>query len=274
MELIDLPTSPKLAAYVSAWNVVANTFDWESSLRRMSAFFDHVVVAVNTSTDDSFARIKGLGLPNVEVIQTAFCYLDITFDGAIKNAALQACPKGPEWVYVQMDLDEMVPQNQRALWRQCAQQLLSIPSVDCFMLPTIDLWGSMKTVRADKSAGIKFRIHKGGLTRGVWKEAWRDGRSHFDTSKSDSCELLTPTGNLATAMQVVPPQFLAPSLTAFLKGHPYTVHLGYVSFDQRVKVNKAIWKDHWELRSGHRENVATEKTTLENYPLIEHKLDL
>ncbi len=280
-----------LSAYISAWDLVQNAFDYETALGRAVAFFDEVVVAVNTSKDDTLARLQALaargqvgheptpGLyvgPSGEwvklrVIATDLAYTDITFDGRVKDAALQACTGD---VLVQMDLDEFVPLNQRALWRRYAEELLTIPQADCFMLPSVDLWGSMDTVRADARVGTKFRMHKRGLHRGVWKEAWMGSRTHFDTSKSDSCELLDAKGDLVRAMAVVPPNLLHPSTLMMLNGYPFTVHTGYVSFDQRVRVNKAIWAEHWQLRSGHTENVAVDKASLEGYPVVPHRLAL
>ncbi len=267
--------TPTLSCYISAFNLIQNGFDYETALRRALAFFDEVVVAVNTSTDSTFVALQSFAdqiehVGKLKVVQTDIPYTDITFDGRVKDAALQACTGD---VMVQMDLDEFVPLAQRDLWRRIAAQLLAAP-VDCFMIPTVDLWGSMDTVRADAPIGLKFRMHKRGLHRGVWKQAWRNGRTTFDTSMSDSCELLTAQDDLARAVAVVPQGALHPACTQSLNGYPFTVHTGYVSFDQRIKVNKAIWAHHWELRSGHRENVAVDKRVLEDHPLIKHSLNL
>lgn len=265
--------APTLSAYISAWNLLSNQFDYQTSLNRALAFFDEVVVAVNTSTDDTLAVLQAWAEkePRLKIVSTSFAYADIEFDGKVKDVALQACTGN---VLVQLDLDEYIPLSQRELWRACASQLLSVEAADCFMIPTIDLWGSTETLRADTSIGMKFRIHKRGLHRGVWKEAWNVNRKHFDTSKSDSCELLRSDGTLAHAMSVVPHQVLHPAMTMMLNGYPFTVHTGYLDFDQRIRVNKAIWAEHWELRSGHKEKVAVDKAALLGYPLIKHQLKL
>ncbi len=272
MELI-----PKLSAYVSGWDLIANGFNYQSSLAAMVVFFDEVVVAVNTSKDDTLAALQTLAAAEtsgkLKVISTEFSYTDVTFDGAVKNAALQACSQGPEWVYIQMDLDEGIPPSQRAMWRDYAAQLLSMPSVQCLMLPSVDLWKNVTTIRADRPIGVKFRMHKGGLRRGVWKEAWLDPHhTRFDTSKSDSTELITDKGELPRAMRVVPEHYLNPAACFMLGQYPYVVHTGYLNYDQRIRVNKAIWKEHWELRSGRPENVATTIDELQDVPLIPHRL--
>lgn len=268
---------PKLSAYVSAFNVLQNGLPYEEPLRAMLAFFDEVVVAVNTSTDDTLATLQAFEGGALKVIPTSFSYKDVTFDGATKNAALQACTQedATNRVYVQMDLDERVPGNQRALWRDLAGMLIRDPVSQCMMIPTLDVWGSVDTIRADKPIGVKFRMHKAGLHRGVWQQAWLNPqRTRFDTSMSDSCELLDQHGNLVRANWVVPPQYLHPSTCHLLEGFPYTVHLGYLDYAQRIRINKAIWKEHWELRSGQPENVATSIEDLTNVPLVKHGLPL
>lgn len=266
-------STPTLGAYVSAFNVVVNGLDYETPIRAALAFFDFVTVAVNTSTDDTLVRFEALAAQEsrLKVVSSCYAYTDITFDGAVKNAALQACEGD---VLVQMDLDESVPLNQYAMWRRYAAELLSIPGVDCFALPSVDLWGSIDTIRADKGIGLKFRMHKRGLKRGVRKDAWRNGKAHFDTSLSDSCELLDAQESLARAMMVVPHHLLNPGATIGLNGYPYTLHYGYLNFEQRVRVNRAIWADHWPRRSGHAENVVTEVRQLEGYQLLKHRLNL
>ncbi len=75
-------------------------------------------------------------------------------------------------------------------------------------------------------------------------------------------------------MSVVPNAFLAPQYTAMLNAYPLVIHLGYVSFDQRVRVNKAIWAEHWTLRAGREAHVAVDTDALRGYPVIKHSLTL
>lgn len=268
---------PKLAAYISAFNVVSNGLPYEGPLRKMLAFFDAVCVAVNTSKDNTLQAIKSLddGSGKLTVIETSFSYKDVTFDGAIKNAALQSCPKGPEWLYVQMDLDEIIPLSQRPLWDQYATQLQSMPSVQCYMIPSVDLWGSLQTIRADKPIGNKFRLHKGGLQRGVWRHAWISYGKRFDTSRSDSTELIDANGDLVRCMDAAPSMANQPSVVTMLRQYPYVLHLGYVDYEQRARINKAVWAEHWTLRNGGVDaRVATRPDDLREVPLIRHGLAL
>ena len=281
MFLKSMSDTPKIAAYVSAWNLLQNGFDYQTSLRRMLDFFDEVVVAVNASSDSTLLTLQSFAdqIENVgrlKIISTSFSYTDVTFDGAVKNAALQACSKGPDWVYCQMDLDETVLPSQRAMWREYAKSLLLYSELDCFMFPSLDLWGSKDKIRADKSIGLKFRLHKGGLYRGVWKGAWIDAAyTRFDINRSDSCELIDEKSNLARAMPVVPPQYLHPASCFMLTSYPLVVHNGYLDYNQRVKVNKAIWAEHWKLRNGgNPAEVFTDVGDMRELSVVPHGLKL
>lgn len=270
-------SSIKLAAYVSVFNVVKNGLPYEKPLRDMLAFFDHVSVAVNTSTDNTLEVIKALDNTSgkLTVTETSFSYKDVTFDGAVKNAALQACPQGDQWLYVQMDLDEMIPLSQRPIWNEAAKQLLEMPSIKCLMIPSIDLWGSLETIRADKPIGQKFRLHKGGLRRGVWRHAWISYGVRFDTNRSDSTELIDQNGDLVKSMDGAPSMALHPSTISILRQYPHVFHLGYVDYEQRARVNRAIWADHWTLRNGGVDaKVATRAEDLREVPLVRHGLPL
>lgn len=269
---------PLISAYVSAFNLLRNGFDYEESLSRMVAFFDETVIAANTSEDGTLAALQVLAAESggkMRVISTDYSYTDVTFDGAIKNAALQACTQGePNRVYCQMDLDEKIPQSQYALWRVAAEQLLSNPYIQCLLVPSVDLWGSMDTIRADRNIGVKYRLHKGGFHRGVWKHAWTIPGKHFDTSRSDSTELLTSTGDLVRAAAIIPYNPITPAIVSLLREYPHVLHTGYADYNQRIRVNKAVWIEHWPLRSGRAENVATRIEDLADVPLIKHDLPL
>ncbi len=266
---------PTLGCYISAFRLLTNGFDYEKTLRGALAFFDYCTVAVNTRDDDgTLAALQALAStePRLKIVSIDLSYDDVTFDGRLKDTALQACTGD---VLVQMDLDEFVPLNQRAMWRVYADRLLTSPGVDSFMIPTVDLWGSMETIRADAAIGVKFRLHRKGLHRGVWKRAWVVQGKQFRTDMSDSGELITADGELVTSATVVPPQFYQPMTHSMLNGYPFTVHTGYASFDQRIRVNKAIWADHWRLRNaGADPKVALDKAPLQEYPLIKHSLNL
>jgi glycosyltransferase involved in cell wall biosynthesis len=259
--------------YTSLYHIEKHSFPWRESLENFVQFAgddSEVVVAVNKSEDNTLAIIKEFAAqnPTVKIVETNYSYDNIEMDGLIKNAALQACTKE---IRIQMDADEAFYLPSRPKWVQYAEELLK-SNIECLMLPTVDCFGAKDKIRADKNVGLKFRMHKKGLTRGVWKEAKRGDK--INTSMSDTCELLRPNGDLAISSSIVSQTLLYPIFVPQLKDFIWTYHFGYLSFDQRVNINKKLWKSHWELRSGKREEVVTDIFELANVPTVAHNLPL
>ena len=76
--------------YSSAFNLIKNKFDYESAIENFCTFAEEVVIAVNTSEDNTYETLLELSskYQNLKVIPTSFSYGDILFDGKIKNAPL------------------------------------------------------------------------------------------------------------------------------------------------------------------------------------------
>lgn len=258
-----------LSIYISLFNITKHSFPWQESLDNAAAFAEEVVVAINTSEDDTFEVISSWAAdkPHVKIIKTAFAYDDIEFDGKVKNAALQVCTKD---ILIQMDADEIIPLGQKKRWVAFANKLY-LSNIECYMIPSVDLYGSRDDIR-NIPIGNKFRMHKQGFRRGVWA----GGRlgDKIDTSKSDTCELINDKDHLVRCAHIVPEFALQPRFCAILDDYIYTVHLGYLSLQHRANINKALWADHWRLRSGHEENVETDVDKLAAEPIIKHNLRL
>lgn len=259
--------------YTSLYNIEKHNFPWKVSLENFVKFAGEegeVVVAVNQSDDNTLQIIKDFAAenPTVKIVETKFAYNDITMDGKIKDAALQATTKP---VKIQMDADEIFPLSLRNKWVEYANRLMN-SKMDCLMVPSIDVFGDIKKIRSNHQIGVKFRMHKDGFKRGVWKHAWRGDK--FDTSMSDSCELLTPFDDLVQGTQIVDQMALHPLFSCNLVNALYTIHLGYLDFNHRININNKLWKAHWELRSGREENVITNKSSLDNEIVIDHGLIL
>ena len=259
-----------LSVYTTLFNVIKNSFPWEDNVENFTKFADEVVIAVNKSEDDTLSIVNFFAKdhPNVKVVETNYKYDNIAFDGLVKDAALQATTQP---VCIQMDADETFVHSQKPKWEYYAKELLN-SSFDCYMVPSIDLYGSIDKIRANQRIGLKFRMHKRGLKRGIWKAAWRGEK--IDTGMSDTTELINQNNDLCNATSIVPEQSLFPIFNSELNKYIYTVHLGFLSFDHRISINKSLWAAHWELRSGHKENVATDLFSLENVPTIKHNLIL
>lgn len=259
--------------YTSLYHVEKHNFPWQESIDNFVKFIEddgELVIAINKSEDNTLNIIKNYveKYKNVKIIETNFSYSDIEMDGKIKNAALQATTKD---LKIQMDADEYVPLTQRQKWIEYGDELLKSP-IECLMIPTLDLYGSKDRIKSNSQIGLKFRMHKKGLSRGVWKEARRG--NHINTSMSDTCELLRQDGNLAYSQSVIPSIYLNPLFCSSLKDYIFTVHLGYLSMEHRININNKLWADHWQLRSGHQENVATKIEELANEPTIYHNLPI
>ena len=254
--------------YISAFNLIKNSFPYLKNLYLACKFADEVIVVVNKSVDETLDLIKSYcnKYNNLKIIETNFDYNDIKFDGACKNMALQATTQK---VKIQLDLDEYIPLSQKNKWLEYADKLLNT-NYECLMIPSIDLFGNKDYIRSDQNIGIKFRMHKIGLKRGVWKYAWIDNK--INTSKSDSCELLNSNDDLVNSIHIVPQRLLNPIFSFELNNHIFTIHEGYLDFKYRVNINKNFWKEKWEQRSGHPENVITEIEALKMYPTIKHNL--
>lgn len=259
--------------YASAFNLVKNNFDYKGALDNFAAFADEVVLAINTSEDNTLgvlqAYITEKDYKNVKLIETKFDYKDNEFDGKIKNAALQATTQP---VKVSMDMDERIPLSQKDKWIHYGNLLLQ-SNIMAFFVPSIDLWGDKDHIRMAHDIGVKWRMHKKGCYRGVVNYARRmDGK--IDTSQSDTCELINGNGELIPAAHIIPNQaYFMPIHAGFLKSCIYTVHYGYIDFQYRLNINK-FWKEKWEERSGQPENVATKIEELTKEKVIKHNLPL
>ncbi len=242
--------------YTSAFNITSLKFDYQLSLKNFSNFVGEegeVIIAVpEIPGDDTFEIlcdwIFESELSNVFVFPCDVDRNDPAFDGKVKDFALQQCCNK---VLIQMDLDEIIPLGQKPLWENYAWHLLNSNGLDCFMVPSIDLWGDEHSIRwdAEKKAGFKWRMHKDGLKRGVVDFAKRGDGTH-DITKSDSCELLTEQNELVNSFYIVNNTTNLEEFLSSIINNIYTLHLGYIDFDSRVLRNKRFWKEQWKIENG------------------------
>ena len=85
-----------ISVYHSAFNLNKHGFTgWQECLRRSCEFADQVVVAVNTSEDDTHDIVSSILKESAKssiLLKTSFNYQDPWLDGKIKNAALIILP--------------------------------------------------------------------------------------------------------------------------------------------------------------------------------------
>lgn len=192
-----------------------------------------------------------------------------TFDGDLKNFALQNT-KHP--IKIQMDMDESFVLSQRNKWINYSVSLLN-SDYQAIFVPSIDVYGDIAKIRANHQIGQKWRIHKAGLKRGVWKAAKLEN-GLFQTNMSDSSELLDQNNELVKTANIVPQEALNPYNSRLLNDYIYTMHLGFLSLDYRQQINANWWKEKWEDRSKKTENVVIDKNILEKEAVIDHNLSL
>jgi hypothetical protein len=228
-----------ISIYSSAFNLIKNNFDYERSISNFCNFADEVVIAVNTSEDDSLEKLKQLDLvyTNLKIISCDYSYSDPLLDGKIKNYALQ---NTTQEIKISLDMDEYIPYWQKSMWFKLSADLLN-DSVSCYMIPSVNLY---KDNNNYSSISSKWYLHKSGLYRGAVNFAQKkDGT--IDTSKSDSCELIDINNNL------VPSKSIQASIEDLRsRFYPFVVHTGYVNLNNRIIRNHNFWQKHWLTESG------------------------
>lgn len=261
----------ELCIYTSGFNLIQNGFDFRSALDKFIAFADEVVIAINTSDDDTLAQVLKYSedkTDKLKIVLTAYSYDDPDLDGKIKNAALQATTKA---IKIGLDLDEYIPLSQKHRWTKWIK-LLNLSDHEALLIPSVNLY---RDNRHYASIGFKWYVHKDGLYRGTVNFAKREDGTH-DITRSDSCELIDENGNLANAYQILngPTSDIDLEFAIRTGGLPYVIHTGYVDLPLRIHRNTNFWKRHWETEEGHPVDIPLtlaqlEKTCyLHNLPLL------
>ena len=265
--------------YSSAFNLVKNHFDYKNALDNFCAFADEVVIAVNTSADNTLIVLNELCLvySNLVIIATDFSYEDPLLDGKIKNAALQATTQR---VKIGLDMDERIPLRHKDRWKFYGNSFGFRMDIDCIMIPSINLYGSFYTIkRALKdNLGTKWYMHKSGLYRGPVNYA-RLSDGTVDTASSDTCELIYENGALVksdTLLRYADICSLKNYLDWIEKTGIFVYHLGYANFNERVLRNENFWHKHWRVESGGKAPKHHVHMSVDEFEsdLIEHNLPL
>lgn len=252
--------------YTSAFNLIKNKFNYKFHIQNFSQFADEVVIAINTSEDDSVNEIRDFvvtNCDNVYILETNFSYKDPLLDGKIKNAALQATKQD---IKIGLDMDEYIPLWQQHIWENIGNQLM-YSSAKAVMIPSLNLY---KEKSHYFSITPKWYMHKKDLYRGPVNWAKKENGT-VDTSKSDTCELIDENGNLVYCIQT------PNDMESLRKDNcPFVVHTGYLSLDNRILRNQNFWEKHWKIESGgekpsHKVHMNIEEFN-ENYQ--EHKLKI
>lgn len=229
-----------ISIYSSAFNLIKNKFDYKFTIEKFCTLAEEVVIAVNTSEDNTLDALQSLSVKhnNLKIITSNIPYDDPLLDGKIKNIALQ---KTTQKIKLGLDMDEYVPEWQKHMWYVLAHMLLRDNACLCYMIPSVNLYMSHEYYF---SITPKWYLHKENLFRGPVNFA-RKSNGYIDINKSDTCELIDENGNLVTT-RTTPIDI--DSLRT--RHNPFVVHTGYLSLEDRLTRNQQFWRNHWLVESG------------------------
>lgn len=261
----------KKSIYTTLFNYKLNKFNVDEHLNNFSVWADEVVVATIEDTDDTlgFLTEKQKIFPKLRVIKTNLKQFTPTFDGDLKDAALQSC--GGD-ILLQLDFDEKMSLHNLEYWDKLSEILLESDTFEAAFIPSVNLYGDKEHFSSFTS---KWYLHKRGLRRGVVNFAKNADGTH-DTNKSDSCELLNQYGDLVPAFLYFDEAAFPTKEAAanFLRDQnlPYVVHYGWIDLERRVEINRNFWRKQWGAEAGREVEVATELNKLEKREMFKHNL--
>ena len=273
-------TYDKITSYSSAFNLIDNGFDIKTSLISFCEFCDDVVIAVNSSKDNTFSELYKLTkiFKNLHLIQTDISYDDPLLDGKIKNEALKFAESLGGKYFIGLDLDEELIISQKKRWMEFIEIFLDYYDYDAMLIPSVNLWGSRDTVRWDEqnNKAYKWYVHKKGFSRGPVKQGLKDD-GFLNIKISDGCEILDSFGNLARSIRIDQELDNITDCQEYYKKlkekYIYVIHSSFENFDRRlIKVNN-FWKNQWQKCSNQKSiDIIDNLEDLKNFNIIKHGL--
>lgn len=253
-----------LSIYVSAFNLENGLFDWKDALDRFYEFGDELVIGTTSDSKDNTINLLNYYIKDksrAKLIITDFSLNSPTFDGDIKNAALQATTLPAK---ILLDLDEFPLLCQKEIWISFYHFMIS-QGAECMALPSINLCGDMYHY---KDIAYKFYLHRDGLHRGVVKHAKKQDGS-INISISDTTEPLNSDDELPKIITV------ENNINYLKTGRvPFVFHKWAVDLDKRIGQNK-FWSPVWANRAKKEVNdIILDKKQLEKIEVFEHNLPL
>lgn len=236
--------------YSSGWNLIDNLFDYEFHINNFCEFIGDsggVTICCNTSSDNSLETLQNLTkkYSNLKIIESDFSYENPDLDGLVKNASLQSTTNP---IKISADMDEAFELNQKVLFDELAESLLKT-NYQSIMIPTINL---LKDKKHYKDLGQKWRIHKSGLFRGTVNFAKNPDGTH-KTNLSDSCELISNTGDLVSSAYLLDPSLPDEQKLEKIKKEniPFVWHYGLLDLEKKAARNRNFWSKMWSVEAGH-----------------------
>lgn len=233
----------KISIYSYGWNLIKYHFDIEDALANWSKYANEIVIAINTSEDNTYNEIDRIAKANnypVVLIKTEFDPInDPYYYGKVVDAAFQACKNE---ICIAQDFDERIIAKKEVLHRIC-QFLLDDKFHKAYFVPTIDLYGSTEYCLPEYKRKWYITKHQ-GLKRGpVNFGIKKDGFPDYNKTSTD--EITDLDGNLVPALTLVNSLTLE-NLSAYVeRGMPLVYHIGYLSLNDRLE-RSIWWKHYWE----------------------------
>jgi len=260
----------KVSIYSTAWGITSPTgFDFPGALANWAVYADEISIACGD--DETYRLIKAhadeRGYP-VKLTRTSFDFTSDSFAyGKTENAALQACTGD---LLIQQNLDERFRAD-KSILTKVYEAFQSNPGISTFMIPTIDLYGSLDRYVAPIKT--KWYLGRPGYFRGPVKWGIKsDGRPRYETTSTD--EWIDKDGNLGPAASLISDLSIESVRAYVAAGYPLVYHLGFVNLQSRAK-RAEWWANFWKMAtSGDPNSHITDIAELERKHTFEHRLPL
>lgn len=244
----------RVSIYSTAFNLgtpAVASFDVKDAFSNWSVYADEISVATGDEESaiilNDTARVLGIeDKLKITPVTYARDGSDPFAYGKTENVALQACTGN---LLVQQNLDERMVVDPARL-EDLYNILQSRSDIAAFWVPNLDLYGARE--RCLLPCKAKWMIHRRGLYRGAVSFGIKsDGRPDYNLSSTD--ELIDSKGNLVPTVSLIQNMSL-PNLRLYVgAGWPLTMHLGYLSFSDRLQ-RSLWWKQFWNVATGGDEN--------------------
>jgi len=249
-----------LSIFTPLFNVISHDIrGWQKSLTNSAIFGDELVVAINTSTDNTIEEVEKVLAPykNCKIIHTSFPKA-APMDGQIKNAAQQACSHEFQML---VDGDEYIQKWMRPILDNYLFQFKFSPA-RCLAIPSVDLF---RDEGHYKACNLKGNITKKGVYRGISNQA-RNPDGTANTQISDGTEVIDENGDMVFSIG------MPNNMQDLEAGNvPYLIHEGYLHLDSRLNRGAAFWNEHWLTTGGGRKPAHVLHDSLDSFDHYEYK---
>lgn len=249
----------RLSGYTTTFNCYEMEYPFQECIQSMLGFCDEVIVVDAGSTDGTIDALHELQDRDhklkvfVESVDFSHVRWAIHQDGYLKAKARSKCTGDYCW---QTDSDEIVGPDQYSKFDYIPEILSNFPLM---MLPMIEFWGDLKTVRADFFSW-KPRLSKNDprITHGIpkkWKLFDQFGNPYPRPFDSDSCNYIYRDNeeNLTALVPLVggygpevTKDIQSPLYSEFfskcLELLPFVLHVSWLDLRRKIRHYQKYWQ--------------------------------